>query len=131
MPLRKVLLYATGTPSNNMASFTNVTARRLSIRKHKLALQLIAARVATDEATLELAEARTVQASLNDSRSLIDFVNQIIGASDTAGGNHASSVMSWNRGDFVLDTDDGIFMNGTDEAGAPTIRGRCNIFYED
>lgn len=134
MPLRKVLLFASGLPTNNMASFTNVTADRLHIRKEKLSMMIAETIVALDRATVELSERSTAVLATNDSRDLIDWVHQIVGDGTGAGlapNNHASSVLTFNRGDLVLDTDDSLFMNGINKIGNPSIEANCNLFYED
>lgn len=134
MPLRKVMLFFAGTPNNNNASFTNVTAKRLHIRKTKLTLMITETVVALDRMVLELAERSTAVSATNDSRSVIDWVQQIVGDSTGAGlapRNYASSVLSFNRGDLVLDTDEALFMNSINKQGLPTFEGNANLFYED
>ncbi len=134
MPLRKVNLFVSTTPSANLASFTNVTARRLHIRKTKLVLQIIATFVAFDGIVLELAESAADQSSITDSRSLLDLVSTFIGDATGAGlsqNNAAQSQMAYNRGDLVLDPDESLFMNAIDVAGSPTARMNALIYYED
>ncbi len=135
MPLRKVLLFATGTTifANNMASFTNVTNERMHCRKHKLMMQIVETVVALDRASVEFAERSTAVGATNDSRALIDYLHQLVGDATGAGlatVNMAQSVMSWNRGDLVLDTDESWFLNGINKNGDPTGDAGLLIFYE-
>lgn len=134
MPLRKVNLAVNATPSNNMASFTNVTAKRLHIRKTIGSANFAATVVALDHATLELAERSTTISGVNDSRALIDIVRLIVGDATGYGLGLQPiprAVLAFNRGDLVLDTDESLFVNGNDVTGGGTIRGNWNLFYED
>lgn len=134
MPLRKVNLAVNAAPSNNMASFTNVTARRLHIRKTVGTGNLQATVTALDHAILELAEQSTAVSSTNDSRALIDTMRFIVGDSTAYGlGLQPTqrAVLAFNRNDLVLDTDESLFVNGTDVVGTATIRANWNLFYED
>lgn len=134
MPLRKVNLAFNATPSNNMASFTNVTARRLHIRKSIGTCIMGPTLVALESATIELAERSTTVADVNDSRALIDVMRLVAG--DATGYGLAvqpqqRAVLAFNRNDWVLDTDESTFVNGNDINGAPPLRGNWNLFYED
>ncbi len=134
MPLRKANIAVSGTPSANMGSFVNVTARRLHIRKLDLSMIVSATVVALDQMALSVDEVPIVQQGTNDSRSHIMAVRSIVGDSTGAGlsGTPGSSkILSFNRNDLVLDPDEAIFLNGSNIVGDPTFDGNLNVWYED
>lgn len=134
MPLRKAKLYATGTPADNMASFVNVTSKRLHLMKLVQTARMLATIVALDSMKVSIDEVPVAQANTNDSRSHIMEVDQQIGDATGAGlapTNAAKAVLSFNRNDLVLDSDEAIFMNGIDVAGAATIEAGLNVWYDD
>lgn len=134
MPLRKVNLAVAATPSNNMASFVNVTAKRLFIMRTVLKATVAPTVVALDHFVLSIDEVPTVQARVNDSRAHITDVRQIVGDATGAGlaGNPPDrEVLSFRKNDLILDPDEALFMNGEDIAGTPTLQGACNIWYDD
>lgn len=133
MALRKVLLASSVTPADNMASFTNVTGSRLHIRKSHLFSKPRGTLVALSNYFVELAERSTFVGLTNDSRALIDLIGMGIGDSVAFGlgvWNMASSKQAYNRGDLVLDSDESLFMNGSNTVGTQVANSGCNLFYE-
>ncbi len=134
MVLRKANVSVSGTPTSNMGSFVNVTARRLHIRKLDLSFIISATVVALDQMALGVDEVPVAQQGTNDSRSHIMAVRGIVGDATGAGlaqVNGASKILSFNRGDLVLDPDEALFLNAANIVGDPTFDGNLNIWYED
>lgn len=131
MPLRKVLLFSTAQNAA-AASFTNVTARRLHIRKAQGYMASSVADSLGETNTSSLDEARTNQSTTNDSRAHIASVGAaVIGGTGAVVMQPASVIINFNRGDLVLDTDEAIFMNNSATVGAATPNTSWNLFYED
>jgi len=129
MPLRKVMIRS-NTLTDNAASFTNVTAKRLHILKMVLkVLQRGTIFVDGDQANVSIDEIPIAQKASNDSRSHIGSVD--FAANTIAVTIAQTLVLTWNRDDFVLDPDESIFMNIEDQTGAPAISGSCNLWYDD
>lgn len=133
MPLRKVLLFSASL-SLNAASFVNVTARRLHVRKMIHSLAVIGTLVALDQARSSIDEVPTDQSTTNDSRSHISDATVQVSGISTNGALVSivdRMIQAFNRNDLVLDPDEALFMNNVDGAGTPTIQARANIWYED
>lgn len=131
MPLRKALL-SSSSLQNNAASFTNLTNDRLHIRKLDLSTKSSGtAAVLGDAAGCSIDEVPVFQSSTNDSRSHIMAVSsQVIGGTGAIESNTPARVLSFNRGDLVLDPDESIFMNTEDISGAMSVRFNLNIWYD-
>lgn len=117
-----------------MASFVNVTARRLHMRKIVLAMQIRATVVALDQATISIDEIPVSQANVNDSRAHIMHVSQLIGDATGAGlasVNPDRQILTFNREDLVLDPDEAFYLNGQDDAGGASLEATCNFWYQD
>lgn len=132
MPLRKVLL-TTGSESDNAASFVNQTAKRLHIRKIILAIQATAASTIGEIGGASLDEVPVRQDTTNDSRSHIGSVMYEVGGGTGAAAATAQGqlVLSFNRGDLVLDPDEALFLNTFSIVGPPAVSYKANIYYED
>lgn len=85
---------------------------------------------AADEATWSIDEVPVNQLRTNDSRSHI--VGGAIKTGDAGGiaPTKSAKVLSFNRGDLVLDTDEALFLNTADITGAPTVNTSVNVWYE-
>lgn len=127
MPLRKAVM-AGSALIDNVASFVNVTNKRLHIRKLVQTLHIRGTVVAGDEVRASIDEVPVNQMFTNDSRSHLMGLQVKV---DTALNNSQQQILSFNRGDLVLDPDEAIFLNNNDLNGAPTISSGCNIYYED
>lgn len=133
MPLRKALIRSVAL-QDNAGSFTNVTNKRLHIRKLDLTMQVSATFVAGDEARMSVDEVPAAQDGVNDTRSHIAGLSFMMGDSTGAGLKptyEGSKILSFNRNDLVLDPDEAIFLNTVDETGAPTLVSKVNVWYED
>jgi len=132
MPLRKATL-STSTLQDNAASFVNVTAKRLHIRKIDMNFEVGAGTlVAADEATASVDEVPVTQLRVNDSRSHITGCNMTVPSlAGIAITGQTQKVISFNRNDLVLDPDEALFLNLADVGGAPPIDCQVQIWYED
>jgi len=131
MSLRKVLL-ATGSESNNAASFVNTTADRLHMRKIILAITSSGASTIGESSYLSFDEQPTDQSTTNDSRAHIGRISyNVTGGTGAVIGADSRMILSWNRNDLVLDTDEAFFLNTITVVGPPTVNYTANIFYED
>lgn len=127
--LRKVNLFANGL-TDNAVSFTNVTDKLLNIRKAILTMVTTGTLVAADSWTCSLDEVPVSQMRITDSRSHIIGGTVKVGDVGNLGTGKFARTISFNRGDLELDTDEALFLNLTDIAGAPTVDGSVNLFYE-
>lgn len=127
MPLRKAVM-AGSALQDNVASFVNVTSKRLHIRKLVQTLVVRGTVVAGDDVRASIDEVPVDQMFNNDSRSHLMGLQV---KADAAVNGAQRAVLSFNRNDLVLDPDEAIFLNNTDVQGAPTISSTCNIWYED
>jgi len=133
MPLRKANIAIVGLLTDNMGSFVNVTAKRLHIRKLDLSGLILATIVTLDQMALSVDEVPVTQQNVNDSRSHIMGIRGVIGDATGAGlaqTGDKTKILSFNRGDLVLDPDEAIFVNGA-HVGDPTVNINLNIWYED
>jgi len=119
--------------ANNSASFVNVTARRLHIRKMKLTGRgSSTAAVLGDYQVCSMDEVPVTQQAINDSRSHIQSATAaVIGGTGAIAAQIGKDSLTFNRNDLVLDPDEAIFMNITDDNGGLDMQWNCNIWYED
>lgn len=131
MPLRKALV-SSSSLQDNAASFVNVTAKQLNIRKLDLkSLSESTAAALGDSARCSIDEVPADQSSLNDSRSHIMSLDVApIGGTGAVEVLQQQKVLSFNRGDLVLDPDDAIFMNIVNIVGSLDVGFALNIWYE-
>lgn len=131
--LRKVLL-ATATLQDNAQSFVNLTAETLHIKKIVIFGQIRGTLVATDEVRISLDEVPAIQLGIDDSRSHIvggECVNSSVSTNGAIVPGRFYAVLTFDRGELMLDPDEAFFLNTSDVSGAATFVGRCNIWYED
>jgi len=131
MALRKVLLNS-GSEADNAASFVNQTARRLHIRKIVLRIEDSGASSIGEASGLSLDEVPVRQSNINDSRSHIGGqIFTVEGGTGAVAGKGTQLVLSFNRNDLVLDSDEALFMNTFTVVGPPVVSYSTNIWYED
>lgn len=131
MPLRKALLRASAF-QNNAASFVNETAKRLHVRKLVLSMNPTAAGVLGDNAQMSLDEVPVRQDGTDDTRSHIMMGGySVVGGTGALHGPSVGKVLSFNRGDLVLDPDEAFFLNTNDASGTPGLSMAVNVWYED
>lgn len=128
MSLRKVNIVSTSL-TNNAGSFTNVTDKRLHIRKVILTMTTTGTLVAADDWSASVDEQPTLQFNVTDSRSHI-LGGRVKVPTGASGKINLERTLSFNRGDLVLDTDEALFLNTSDIVGAPGINAAVNLFYE-
>lgn len=131
LALRKVLI-AVATLQDNAGSFTNLTGDTLHVRKVTLRVGSATTNwTLGDTATASLDEIPSTQDFVNDSRSHILGVeltqNGATGSLDPA---ERIVHLEFNRNDLILRPDEALFLNTTDISGAPTMRTKCQIYYE-
>lgn len=130
MPLRKALL-STTTQSDNAASFVNVTAERLHIRKLVATAKASAADTLGEMNFASLDEVPVQQQSINDSRShILNISYAVTGGTGAVIGQGTQQTLSFNRDDLVLDPDEALFWNTAVVVGAAIPRFTCNIWYQ-
>ena len=132
MPLRKATIFSSSL-ADNAGSFTNVTADRLHIRMLDLTAKAeSSAGVIGDAASCSIDEIPITQAAVNDSRShIMAVVAAVQGGTGGVESTYPSKVLAFNRNDLVLDPDEALFMNNTDNSGALDVGFTLNIWYED
>lgn len=125
-------MLATSALTDNAVSFVNTTDKRLHIRKiDGKPMPESTAAVIGDDWIASLDEQPITQAIVNDSRSHIMSISAT-GQGGTGGVDPAlnSSLLSFNRNDLVLDTDEAFFVNVTDVSGAMDITATFNLWYQ-
>jgi len=127
MSLRKVNIVATAL-TDKAASFTNVTSQKLHIRKIVLSGNTVGTITSADDWIASIDEESTTQFGQNDSRSHV--IGGRVKAGSTGADADLSKLISFNRGDLVLDTDEALFLNLTDVAGTPSVSVSVNVWYE-
>lgn len=128
--LRKALIVASSLV-DNAGSFTNQTARRLHIRKIVLSILPSQAVVLGDMMTASLDEIPISQFELDDSRTHIaGAVAQATGGTGAVAFTSNGAVISFNRNDLVLDSDESLFLNLSDIVGAMPVNVSANLWYE-
>jgi len=131
MLLRKVVSGSTSL-TDNAQSFTNVTARRLHIRKVFGVIITRTASALGDVALTSLDEVPTGQSKVNDSRAHIGHsVGAVTGATGAIAFQGQPFFAEFARGDLYLDPDESLFVNNEDIIGAPPVNATWNIWYED
>lgn len=132
MPLRKANMSSSAL-TDNAASFTNVTAAKLHVRIIDLHSSGESSPGSIgDAASASVDEVPTTQSAVNDSRShIIGITAGVAGGTGAIEATYPSKVLAFNRGDLVLDPDEALFLNLTDNSGALDITFSCNIWYED
>jgi len=132
MPLRKIVL-SSSTLTDNARSFTNLTDKRLHIRKIRgYSTGSSTGQVVGDQATSSLDEVPVSQEGVNDSRSHIaSTMAEVAGATGAVAATHTVITLAFNRGDLFLDVDEALFMNNQDVVGAMAWNFGWSIWYED
>ncbi len=129
--LRKALMVTT-TLANNAASFVNETNEDLHIRKIEGNIWFSGTSVVGDISQSSLDESPVAQNSIDDSRSHIAQVTAVVnGGTGAINGVPGQKVLSFNRGDLVLEPDEALFVNTVDVAGAAPTGSNWNIFYQE
>ncbi len=132
MPLRKALIAHAGAPAANSGSFVNETSKRLHVRKTVGTIIGNAADTIGEVVVASLDEVPVTQHNIDDSRSHIDHTSYaVIGGTAAVIGTSGRAVLSFNRNDLVLDSDEALFSNSTAAIGAAQPQIAWNLWYED